>query len=139
MKTLLTSSILLGLVFLAGCGGGGKAVPKDKLAYVGVWQSPSGFQLQILPEGYVNVFQPMDSLHPEYKSLRVMKANAVYNFGFQIEFLGDSILHIKKPYHAGKQYAINKSPYFDADTMKMVLNGVTLRKFNEEHFMEDMF
>lgn len=135
-----TLFILFAIIFLslASCTGG-DPVPKNKEAFVGVWQSPSGFQLQILREGYVNVYQPMDSLHPEYRSLRIMRANAVYNFGFEIEFIGDTILHIKKPYHSGKEYQINKSPFYDADTMKMVLNGVTLRKYNEDHFMEEMF
>lgn len=139
MKTafLNTLVVLTSTVVMFSCGGV-EPVPKEKEAYIGVWQSPSGFQIQILPEGYANVFQPMDSLHPEYSKLRVQKANEVYNFGFEVIFLGDSAIQIKKPYTDGKRYTINRRPYYDADTMKMVINSVTVRKYNEEHFMMDM-
>lgn len=130
--------IAVSAVLIFSCGNSSEPIPSGKEAYIGVWQSPSGFQMQILPEGYANVFQPMDSMHPDYKTLRVQKANEVYNFGFKVYFIGDSIIHIKKPYTDGKQYKIYRSPYYDADTMKMVINGVTVRKYNEEHFMADM-
>ncbi len=113
-------------------------VPEDKEEFIGVWQSPSGFQIEIMPEGYANIYQPMDSLHPEFDVLGIKKANAVYNFGFELEFSGDSIISIKKLYHSGRQYKIDVNPYFDADTMKMVMNGVVLRKYNEDHFMAEM-
>ncbi len=124
-------------VLLFSCSGN-NTIPKEKEAFIGVWQSPSGFQIQILKEGYANVFQPMDSLHPEYDRLRIQKANEVYNFGFTVIFHGDSTIQLKKPYHGGKTYQINKNPFMDADTMKVIINGVTLRKYNEEHFMLDM-
>lgn len=129
---ILTSVFIF--VMLVSCGGH-DPIPKEKEAFVGVWQSPSGFQIQILEEGYANVFQPMDSLHPEYRKLSIRKANAVYNFGFEVEFLGDTALQLKKPYMSGRMYTVTKNPYMDADTMKMVLNGVVVRKYNEEHFM----
>lgn len=124
-------------VILCSCGGT-DPVPKEKEAYVGVWQSPSGFQIQILKEGYANVFQPMDSLHPEYERLRIQKANDVYNFGFAVVFHGDTTIQLKKPYQGGKIYQITRSPFMDADTMKVIINGITLRKYNEDHFMLEM-
>jgi hypothetical protein len=137
-RYLYTIALMTSFIFMVSSCGGPGPVPKSKEAFIGVWQSPSGFQMQILPEGYANVFQPMDSLHPEYKKLRIQKANAVYNFGFMIEFLGDTAINIKKPYHSGRQYTINRNPFMDEDTMKMTINGVTLRKYNEDHFMVDM-
>lgn len=129
-----SSGVILMICLLASCGGH-DPVPKEKEAFVGVWQSPSGFQIQILQEGYANVFQPLDSLHPEYKKLSIRKANAVYNFGFEVEFLGDTALQLSKPYMSGRMYSVNRTPFMDADTMKMILNGVTVKKYNEEHFM----
>jgi len=140
MKRSINYGLLFAVtaVLIFSCKNGSEPIPSGKEAYIGVWQSPSGFQIQILPEGYANVYQPMDSMHPDYKTLRVQRANEVYNFGFKVFFIGDSIIHIRKPYTDGKQYKINRTPYYDSDTMKMVINGVTVRKFNEEHFMEGM-
>lgn len=136
MKNSLFKSfaIVLFTIFLSSCGGH-DPVPKEKESFIGVWQSPSGFQIEILPEGYANVYQPLDSLHPEYKKLSIRKANAVYNFGFEVEFLGDTALQLKKPYMSGRIYSVSRTPFMDADTMKLILNGVTVRKFNEDHFM----
>lgn len=139
MKSCMIKSLALAtIVFMMFSCGGVEPVPKEKEAYIGVWQSPSGFQIQILPEGYANVFQPMDSLHPEYAKLRIQRANEVYNFGFEVVFLGDTAIQIKKRYTDGKKYTINRKPFYDSDTMKMVINGVTVRKYNEDHFMLDM-
>ncbi len=131
------SVILILTVILFSCGGA-DPVPKQKEAYIGVWQAPSGFQIQILKEGYANVFQPMDSLHPEYERLRIQKANDVYNFGFTVIFHGDTTIQLKKPYQGGKIYQITRGPFMDADTMKVIINGVTLKKYNEDHFMLEM-
>ena len=122
---------------LVSCGGP-EPIPKDKADFIGVWESSSGFQIQILPEGYANVYQPTDSLHSEYARLHISKVNAIYNFGFEVEFLGDTAINIKKPYHSGRQYTIGKNPYLDADTMKMVINGVVVRRYSEDLFMSDL-
>lgn len=133
--TMFLTSIIF-LFIIPACGDP-DSIPATKMEFVGVWQSPSGFQIQIMPEGNANVYQPIDSLHPDYEKLRLRKANAVYNFGFEVEFLGDTAINIKKPYHSGRLYRINKSPYMDADTMKMIINGVEVRKYKEEFFMAD--
>jgi hypothetical protein len=133
----ISGVVLIVGVILCSCGRT-NSIPKEKEAFIGVWQSPSGFQIQILREGYANVFQPMDSLHPEYERLRIQKANDVYNFGFEVIFHGDTTMQLKKPYHRGKVYRIVKNPYMDADTMKVIINDVVLRKYNEEHFMLEM-
>lgn len=142
MKNRILKSIpvfLLPVIFLfllSACGAP-DSIPATKMDFVGVWQSPSGFQIQIMAQGNANVYQPIDSLHPDYEKLRLRKANEVYNFGFEVEFLGDTAINIKKPYHSGRQYRIDKSPYMDADTMKMIINGVVVKKFEEEYFMAD--
>ncbi len=136
-KRITFISLIFTAFILLGCNKQ-PPVPDDKKEFIGVWQSPSGFQIEIMPEGYANIYQPMDSLHPEFDVLGIKKANAVYNFGFGLEFTGDSIISIKKLYHTGRQYTIDVNPYFDADTMKMVMNGVVLRKYNEDHFMAEM-
>ncbi|HLN54006.1 MAG TPA: hypothetical protein VK212_09890 [Lentimicrobium sp.] len=138
MHNMYKVTVILTLSIILFSCGGAEPVPKQKEAFIGVWQSPSGFQIQILKEGYANVFQPMDSLHPEYERLRIQKANEVYNFGFEVIFHGDTTIQLKKPYHGGKVYQITRNPFMDADTMKVIINGVTLKKYNEEHFMLEM-
>lgn len=137
VKSLPVLLIPVILLFLLSSCGGPDRIPEAKKDFIGVWQSPSGFQIQIMSEGTANVYQPIDSLHPDYERLRLRKANAVYNFGFEVEFLGDTVLNIKKPYHSGRLYRIDMKPFMDADTMKMAINGVVVKKYDEEFFMAD--
>jgi hypothetical protein len=45
-----------------------------------------------------------------------------------VVFSGDSVLIIRKPTVRARQYRIDRNPYLDGDTMKMLLNGVILIK-----------
>jgi len=47
-----------------------------------------------------------------------------------VEFSGDSLLIISQPTVRAREYHINKNPYKDGDTCKMILNGVLLIKQN---------
>lgn len=127
------ATLLITILMLQACAQ--EPLPESKEAYIGVWQSQGGFQIQILPEGFANIYQPIDSTQIEYTSLRIEHANKEFNFGFRIEFPADSIIAIDKPNFESKHYVINKKPFLDQDTMKMVLNGVVLRKYNEDNFL----
>lgn len=135
MKIILAFPFAI-LLFMASCTGI-DPIPQEKEVFVGVWVSPAGFQLQIMPEGVAHVYQPYDSTNPEYKQLAIEEGNAVYNFGFEIQFQGDSLLQLVKPY-LGKQYRLERYPYKDGDTLKMTLNGIDLVKQDELHQMEEM-
>jgi hypothetical protein len=61
--------------------------------------------------------------------------NAKLNIGITPEYakgmlvgFADSILIISKPTVRAREYRIDRNPYLDGDTMKMVLNGVVLIK-----------
>ena len=51
-----------------------------------------------------------------------------YSKGMFVEFNSDSIFEVIKPTVRAKSYRINKNPYMDSDTCKMVLNGVLFIK-----------
>jgi hypothetical protein len=51
-----------------------------------------------------------------------------YSKGMFVEFNGDSIFEVIKPTVRAKLYRINKNPFTDGDTCKMVLNGVLFIK-----------
>ncbi len=127
--------LLLACMIVQACSQ--EPLPKSKEAYVGVWQAAGGFQLQILPEGYANIYQP-DSGQGEYTRLRIEHANKEFNFGFRVDFPADSLLALDKPNFDEKVYVIDEQPFIDNDTVKIVLNGVTLKKFNEEDFLSGL-
>jgi hypothetical protein len=47
-----------------------------------------------------------------------------------VEFSGETLLVVRAPFNYTKEYRINRIPYSERDTIKMVLNGVVLYKKN---------
>ena len=104
-----------------------KSIPKDKESYIGLWISHSGFQIDIKSAGTASITQIADTLNPDFSRLNI-KVAPTFIKEMIVEFKGDSILLVKKPLYFAKEYLINKSPYQEGDTLKLVLNGVILIK-----------
>jgi hypothetical protein len=104
-----------------------KPIPVDKEIFVGVWESGSGFELQIMANGTATITQNVEDRGTDYENLNIQVAPA-YISTANVEFLGDSILFIVRRAYYARQYRIDKYPYQDSTRYKIVLNGVTLIK-----------
>jgi len=104
-------------------------IPKNKEAFIGLWLSPSGFKMEIKSSGTANLIQIDNSMDPESGKLDV-GVTPEYAKEMLVEFGGDSLLIIKQPTLRAREYKIDRNPYMDGDTCKMILNGVSLIKQN---------
>jgi hypothetical protein len=102
-------------------------VPKGKEAFVGLWRSHSGFKMAIMSSGTANLTQLYNTLDSESVKLDV-GVTPEFAKDMLVEFGGDSLLIIKKPRVRGREYKIDRAPFMDGDTCKMVLNGILLIK-----------
>ena len=101
-------------------------IPKDKEAFIGLWHTLSGFQIEINSSGIANAI-PISINNPDFNKIDP-KMTPEYSKGMIIEFKGDSMFSVTKPTVRSKSYRINRNPYMDGDTCKMVLNGVLFMK-----------
>jgi hypothetical protein len=102
------------------------SIPESKKAFIGLWRTQSGFQIEIDSSGMANAI-PIDLNNPDYNKIDP-GMTPEYSKGMFVEFRGDSIFEVIKPTVRAKIYRINKNPYMDGDTCKMVLNGVLFIK-----------
>jgi hypothetical protein len=102
-------------------------IPQDKQAFVGVWRSESGFQLEIKAEGAANIRQIADHNAPDCKTLNIGVAPQNIE-GMRVKFTGDGGLEVVSPGNYGKEYHIDQTPFVEGGRTKMVLNGVTFVK-----------
>ncbi len=125
------SIALIGLLFilLTSCISCRHAqeIPKSKEAFIGIWHSPGGFEMEIKASGLANLTEIANPLDSEATKLNV-GVTPKYAKEMLVDFDGDSLLTVSKQFVRAKQYKINKSPYMDGETGKMVLNGVILTK-----------
>jgi len=105
-KLLLLSGLLVSLI---GCG---KPVPLEKSAYVGEWQEKTMYLL-ITQDGSVR-----------YKRLKGGATRSVE--GPLKEFIGNNFEVGIGP--MSTTFVVNKPPYLDGDTWKMVVDEVELVK-----------
>ena len=127
LKFLLKGLILTGifLPFSLSCSNP-QPIPKGKERFIGVWQAVSGFKVSIKSTGMADVTEGNISMNPDNAKLNI-GITPEYAKGMLVGF-ADSILIISKPHLRAREYRINRNPYLDGDTMKMVLNGVVLIK-----------
>jgi hypothetical protein len=102
-------------------------IPQEKQAFVGVWRSESGFQLEIKAEGTANIKQIENRENPDCKSLNIGVAPQDIE-GMQVKFTGDGGLEAVIPGNYGKVYHIDRTPFVEDGRTKMVLNGVIFVK-----------
>jgi hypothetical protein len=121
--SLLLLSILISVTSCQNA----KPIPKDKEPFIGMWISHSGFQIAIKSSGTASVTQISDTLDPDYNKLNI-KVAGPFITDMLVEFIGDSVLSISKPLIYAKEYIIDKTPYQDNDTTKLVLNGIIFFK-----------
>jgi len=100
-------------------------IPKEKEAFIGVWLSRSGYKLHIKAAGTATITQLVNSNDSDFDTLNIKVAPPIIE-DIRIEFKGDSILMVIKPLVYAKEFRIDRYPYRDEDTSKIVLNGVTL-------------
>jgi hypothetical protein len=101
-------------------------VPKDKEAFIGIWRTQSGFQIEINSSGIANAI-PISNNNPDFNKIDP-GMTPKYSKGLILEFKGDSMFSVTKPTVRSKSYRIDRNPYMDGDTCKMVLNGVLFMK-----------
>lgn len=104
-----------------------KPIPEDKKAFIGVWISDSGFKVDIKSSGTADVTENYNFSNPDDDNLNI-GVTPEYSKNMLVEFNGDRLLIIRQPRVRAKEYHIDKNPYQDGDTCKMILNGVLLIK-----------
>jgi hypothetical protein len=102
-------------------------IPQEKQAFVGVWRSESGFQLEIKAEGTANIKQIENRESSDCEALNIGVAPENIE-GMRVKFTGKSNLEVIIPSLYGKVYHIDRAPFVEDGRTKMVLNGVTLVK-----------
>ena len=102
-------------------------IPQDRQAFVGVWRSQSGFQLEIKAEGMANIRQIANHDDPDCKTLNIGVAPENIE-GMRVKFTGKDSLEVVIPGNYGKVYHIDRTPFVEDGRTKMVLNGVTFVK-----------
>ncbi len=121
------SSLLL-LVIMSGafvCGP--KPIPPDKTAFVGEWSTRSGFTLWLNANGKARLFQPLERASPDFDSIGIKVAPPVTE-ELRVQFVAPNRLDIWKTMLYGKRYRVDRPPYQDGDSVRMVLNGVTFTR-----------
>ena len=128
LKFLLKGVILTGIFysFCLSCSNP-KPIPKGKEAFIGIWQARSGFKVNIKSTGMADVTEGNISINPDNVKLNI-GITPEYAKGMLVEFRADSVLIIRKPTVRARVYRIDRNPYLDGETMKMILNGVVLIK-----------
>jgi hypothetical protein len=128
LKILLKGVMLTGIFyfFCLSCNNP-QPIPKGKEAFIGVWQAHSGFKVDIKASGIADVFEHNLPLNSDNMKL-IIGITPEYSKDMLVGFRNDSVLIISQPTVRARQYRINRNPYLDGDTMKMVLNGVSLIK-----------
>jgi len=124
-NSLLTLSIVT-CILCVSCDNP-QPIPEAKRAFIGTWQSQSGFKIDIKSSGTADVTEGDIAENPDNSKLNIGIAPD-YAMGMFVGFKADSILIIRKPKVRAREYRIDRNPYTDGDTMKMVLNGVVLIK-----------
>jgi hypothetical protein len=102
-------------------------IPRDKESFIGLWISHSGFQIEIQSSGIAIVIPISNTKTPDYYKLDV-GVTPEYAKKMFVGFEGDSALSLLKPQLRYKAFRIDRNPYLDGDTTRMVLNGVILIK-----------
>lgn len=126
-NSLILLSVIPALFLMMSCSHP-VPIPDDKKDFIGVWYAHSGFKVEINSNGLANLTQKYDSKDSEDIKMNI-GVSPDYANGMQIKFKGDTFLTIIQPLaNIGKEYHIDRKPYIDNDTMKMILNGVILIK-----------
>lgn len=107
-----------------------KPIPDDKKAFIGLWVAQTGFKMDIKASGTADITENKYAGNQINDTLNI-GVTPEYAKNMLVEFSGDSLLIIHQPTVRGRQYHINKNPYQDGDTCKMVLNVVLLIKQNK--------
>ncbi len=102
-------------------------IPKGKESFIGVWQARSGFKVDIKASGTADVYEHNLPQSPDNMKL-IIGIAPDYAYDMLVGFRDDTVLIIRKPTIRAREYKIDRKPYSDGDTMKMVLNGVVLIK-----------
>ena len=102
-------------------------LPQERQAFVGVWKSESGFQLEIKAEGTANIKQIANRDNPDYEALNIWVAPKNIE-GMRVKFTGGNNLEVAIPSLYGKVYHIDRAPFIEDGRTKIVLNGVTFVK-----------
>lgn len=104
-----------------------KPIPENKKAFIGLWIAQNGFKMEIKPQGTADVTDNRYTGNP-YNDTLIIGVTPEYAKNMLVDFRGDSILIIHQPTVRAREYHINKNPFQDGDTCKMILNGVLLIK-----------
>ena len=88
LNSLLTLSIVTCILCLS-CGNP-QPIPKDKLAFIGLWQSGSGFKIDIKSSGTADVTEGNISKNPDNIKLNI-GITPEYAKGMLVGFINDSV------------------------------------------------
>jgi hypothetical protein len=98
-------------------------IPKDKLAFVGKWNSEVGISIEILAKGTANIIR-----HSPKSGAEKLDINAAHPTNFKVYFEDNDRLTLIQPFNIARTYKIDQSPNRIDDQMVMILNGIKLIK-----------
>ena len=105
-------------------------IPKDKAAFIGHWSSRTGFHIYIDSSGIADVTLIHDEDNPDFEKLFI-GVDDEYAKDMLFGFEGDTAIYVLQEHVKYKSLRIERSPYIDGDTCKMILNSVLLIKIDK--------
>jgi hypothetical protein len=102
---------------------GVQPIPKDKLAFVGKWNSEVGISIEILAKGRANIIRL--SLKSGAEKLDIRASDPT---NLKVYFKDNDRLELIKPFNSAREYKIDQYPNRIDDQMVMILNGIKLIK-----------
>jgi hypothetical protein len=102
-------------------------VPKEKLIFVGTWNSMSGFELTINRDGTASILQDIDDRGSAYENLNI-KVGPSRITKLLVSFREDTGITVNRPGYYAREYRIDSAPFADSNNIQMVLNGILLVK-----------
>jgi hypothetical protein len=110
---------ILGLILIEYISNKPIPIQKEEELFIGKWKSSSGFVIEIKANGTAQILENSES-------------ETVFQWlpgrNPRVFFKGDSLINLYDPFNMFRSYKINRLPYRDSLTFKMILNGVTLTK-----------
>jgi hypothetical protein len=129
MKSLLIVTFLLMPFLWMSCEAfrGATPIPHDKEAFIGKWESKSGFTIDIKASGVADISHNLSQADADYERLCIKVGPHVIKEIF-VKFERENTLVVSKPMVYSKVYKVEQQPYEEDNQWKMVLNGVTFVK-----------
>jgi hypothetical protein len=127
MKVLILAIPLVLILFMTYMLNTPRPIPSHRQAFIGLWKSATGFELEIRGDGTATVTQNPDDRGPAGDNLNIRSAPSRIESA-NVEFRRDSAMTVVRHGYYAREYRITRFPSPDTMGTTMVVNGMVLVK-----------